>query len=135
MIQVEYSFCSTRLFAMGLTLPWQLVAAQDPGPTYLSFPMTFEAPLSFCANTAHGKANETKSAAHSATEARRGLFAILIRGYVRLDSLYLLSAKEVKEGGRKFMGCRNAGARGCCREESGKRCGTDGAGCGAVPSG
>src|SRR6202030_1514 len=34
-IHVEYSSCRMRLFATGFTLPWQLVAAQDPGPMYL----------------------------------------------------------------------------------------------------
>ena len=33
-IQVEYSFWKTRLPAIGFTLPWQLVAAQEPGPMY-----------------------------------------------------------------------------------------------------
>lgn len=31
---MEYSFCRMRLPAIGATLPWQLVAAQDPGPMY-----------------------------------------------------------------------------------------------------
>src|SRR5215469_14097673 len=31
---MEYSFWRTRLSATGLTLPWQLVAAQEPGPMY-----------------------------------------------------------------------------------------------------
>src|SRR5229473_2250002 len=35
MIHVEYSFCKMRLPVMGFTLPWQLVAAQEPGPMYL----------------------------------------------------------------------------------------------------
>src|SRR5580704_4960569 len=35
-IQVEYSFCKMRLPATGLTLPWQLVAAQEPGPMYFT---------------------------------------------------------------------------------------------------
>src|SRR6202035_4870075 len=35
-IHVEYSFCRMRLSATGLTLPWQLVAAQEPGPMYLA---------------------------------------------------------------------------------------------------
>src|SRR5215471_13950136 len=35
-IQVEYSFCRMRLPATGFTLPWQLVAAQEPGPMYLA---------------------------------------------------------------------------------------------------
>ena len=35
-IQVEYSFCRMRLPITGLTLPWQLVAAQDPGPIYFT---------------------------------------------------------------------------------------------------
>ena len=35
MIHVEYSFCKIRLPAMGFTLPWQLVAAHEPGPMYL----------------------------------------------------------------------------------------------------
>jgi len=33
---VEYSFCRIRLSATGFTLPWQLVAAQEPGPMYLA---------------------------------------------------------------------------------------------------
>src|SRR5258707_15884577 len=33
-IQVVYSVCRMRLSATGFTLPWQLVAAQDPGPIY-----------------------------------------------------------------------------------------------------
>ena len=33
---VEYSFCKMRLPATGLTLPWQLVAAQEPGPMYFA---------------------------------------------------------------------------------------------------
>lgn len=33
-IQVEYSFCKIRLPTTGVTLPWQLVAAQEPGPIY-----------------------------------------------------------------------------------------------------
>src|SRR5882762_10777991 len=33
-IQVVYSVCRMRLSATGLTLPWQLVAAQEPGPIY-----------------------------------------------------------------------------------------------------
>jgi hypothetical protein len=36
MIQVEYSFCRMRLSATGFTLPWQLVAAHDPGPRYFA---------------------------------------------------------------------------------------------------
>lgn len=35
-IHVEYSFCKMRLPAIGLTLPWQLVAAQEPGPMYFT---------------------------------------------------------------------------------------------------
>src|ERR1700688_2486794 len=35
-IHVEYSFCRMRLPATGLTLPWQLVAAQEPGPMYFT---------------------------------------------------------------------------------------------------
>jgi hypothetical protein len=35
MIHVEYSFCKIRLPRTGLMLPWQLVAAQEPGPMYL----------------------------------------------------------------------------------------------------
>jgi len=35
-IQVEYSFCKMRLPTTGFTLPWQLVAAQEPGPIYLA---------------------------------------------------------------------------------------------------
>src|SRR5258708_28263539 len=35
MIHVEYSFCRIRLPTMGFTLPWQLVAAHEPGPRYL----------------------------------------------------------------------------------------------------
>src|ERR1700738_5034725 len=35
-IQVEYSFCRMRLSATGFTLPWQLVAAHEPGPRYLA---------------------------------------------------------------------------------------------------
>jgi hypothetical protein len=33
---VEYSFWRIRLPATGLTLPWQLVAEQEPGPMYLT---------------------------------------------------------------------------------------------------
>src|SRR5216684_3700155 len=33
-IQVVYSVCRMRLSATGFTLPWQLVAAHDPGPIY-----------------------------------------------------------------------------------------------------
>src|SRR5271168_2507920 len=101
MIQVEYSFCRMRLPATGFTLPWQLVAAQEPGPTYLSFPMTF-AVLSFCAKTASGNASATHEASNAASNAMRGLSAILIRGSFWLDSLYRLRAKEVKTGGKKF---------------------------------
>src|SRR5580700_10816646 len=35
-IHVEYSFCRMRLPATGVTLPWQLVAAQEPGPMYFT---------------------------------------------------------------------------------------------------
>src|SRR5271170_44668 len=97
MIQVEYSFCRMRLLATGLTLPWQLVAAQEPGPTYLSFPITFATEFSFCARSACGSARESTRQTHSASKAKRGWVAILIRGSVRLDSLYILRAKEVKE--------------------------------------
>src|ERR1700745_2025020 len=30
-----YSFCAMRKTLLGRTLPWQLLAAQDPGPLYL----------------------------------------------------------------------------------------------------
>src|SRR4029077_7679537 len=33
-IQVLYSVCRMRLSETGFTLPWQLVAAQEPGPMY-----------------------------------------------------------------------------------------------------
>src|SRR5437868_11677075 len=33
-IHVLYSVCKIRLPATGFTLPWQLVAAHDPGPIY-----------------------------------------------------------------------------------------------------
>jgi hypothetical protein len=33
-IQVVYSVCRMRLSATGFTLPWQLVAAHEPGPIY-----------------------------------------------------------------------------------------------------
>jgi len=33
-IHVVYSVCRIRLSATGFTLPWQLVAAQEPGPIY-----------------------------------------------------------------------------------------------------
>src|SRR5580692_10949318 len=36
MIHVEYSFWRMRLPATDLTLPWQLVAAQEPGPMYFT---------------------------------------------------------------------------------------------------
>src|SRR6266481_2523724 len=48
MIHVEYSFCKMRLPVMGFTLPWQLVAAQEPGPMYLL--------NSFCAARTAGRA-------------------------------------------------------------------------------
>jgi hypothetical protein len=34
-IQVAYSFCWIRVRFLGITLPWQALAAQPPGPTYL----------------------------------------------------------------------------------------------------
>ena len=40
--QMLYSFWKMRVSARGLTLPWQLVAAQPPGPTYL--PVSLGAP-------------------------------------------------------------------------------------------
>src|SRR5580704_14933835 len=94
MIHVEYSFWRMRLPATGLTLPWQLVAAQEPGPMYftgspfesgfdLAFESIFEsadldAPSS-AADNRRATAGSSKSAAHSAACSQWGLGAIRIR--------------------------------------------------------
>src|SRR5580704_7450522 len=81
-IHVEYSFWRTRLPATGLTLPWQLVAAQEPGPMYFTgspFESAFDAAFesfvespdldapSSVADNRRATAGSSKSAAHSAT--------------------------------------------------------------------
>ena len=64
-IHVEYSFCRILLPATGLTLPWQLVAAQEPGPMYFtgslpSFAEVFPAGNSNSAATKHKAEGETR---------------------------------------------------------------------------
>jgi hypothetical protein len=53
MIHVEYSFCKMRLPATGLTLPWQLVAAQEPGPMYLMGSSCAESGTAFATRNTH----------------------------------------------------------------------------------
>src|SRR6266446_5514580 len=53
MIHVEYSFCRMRLPATGFTLPWQLVAAQEPGPMYLLGSFCAESAAGIVSNDAH----------------------------------------------------------------------------------
>src|SRR5271155_4623738 len=57
MIQVEYSFCRIRLPAIGLMLPWQLVAAHEPGPMYF----IGSEPVSAFAETEDAAAAEAES--------------------------------------------------------------------------
>jgi hypothetical protein len=86
-IQVEYSFCRIRLPATGLTLPWQLVAAQEPGPIYLtgspleSVEATFvgwSGPF-FAAVVRTAEASGRRSAAHSVARSQLDWGTILIR--------------------------------------------------------
>lgn len=72
-IHVEYSFCRIRLPATGLTLPWQLVAAHEPGPMYLLVSLfasaAFAGPFSPAEMLAE-KVSAEKSAAHNAARSQ-----------------------------------------------------------------
>jgi hypothetical protein len=58
-IQVVYSVCRIRLSTTGLTLPWQLVAAQEPGPMYFCASLEdFE----FCAKAENANAKNAPAA-------------------------------------------------------------------------
>src|SRR5256886_10122358 len=84
MIHVEYSFCKIRLPAMGFTLPWQLVAAQEPGPMYLMD--------SFCAESSAGR---VMNDAHKTTRSMQELEASRIRCAAESVCLYRLRRAEV----------------------------------------
>src|SRR5271154_3633205 len=89
MIQVEYSFCKIRLLATGLTLPWQLVAAQEPGPTYLSFPIMLRRSFHFApAARAEGREKRTARVRRSGDGSR---FSFEVRfGWIA----YIFSARK-----------------------------------------
>src|SRR5213078_4753726 len=82
-IQVEYSFCKIRLPAMGLTLPWQLVAAHDPGPMYLTG--------SFSCPRVKGS---VRSGKQTRLETRKNLFALCIQSAGRICSLITFAAQR-----------------------------------------
>src|SRR5882757_9683059 len=84
MIHVEYSFCKMRLPAMGFTLPWQLVAAQEPGPMYLLG--------SFCAESNAGRATNN---AQRITGSPQELEVSRIRSIGETVCLYRLRRAEV----------------------------------------
>src|SRR6476660_9508353 len=76
-----------RLPAIGFTLPWQLVAAHDPGPMYFPVP-------SFSAARPAGSALPHKTQpAHTSARSHTDVFAILIRGPAQTPWLLSLPAK------------------------------------------
>src|SRR5882724_11712806 len=93
MIHVEYSFCRIRLLATDFTLPWQLVAAHEPGPMYLLD--------SFCAESTAGR---TRNHAHRITRWMEELDARRIRCAGESVCLYRLRRREVNGPSCLFRG-------------------------------
>src|SRR3974390_3313725 len=96
-IHVEYSFCRIRLPATGLTLPWQLVAAHEPGPMYL-----IGSGVSVAADVC-GRVAKINTARSKAEEAKEELYRFVMRQDAESsDCLYRPIARQVNQKAASF---------------------------------